>query len=354
MKKLSVFFLLALLLALTATPAFAQGGARIGDSVCFAGSVVVTPNDAPRDVVLFGCGARIQTGARVASDIVSFGGEVVIEKGARVEQAVVVFGAPLIVAGEVGRDIASFGGAVTLDSTAVVGGNIAAFGGRVEKREGATVRGQITRNDRPSGATFRFAPIWFGAPVGSNGGDFAELALWGLFRGVMGALALAALGALTVVFFPNQTQLVGDVAEKSALVSFGAGCVTLLAAPTLILLLVILICTIPVAAVLAFVFALAGVFGWIAIGRVVGERILQAIKAKETLRVPMVAVILGVFVLALVSVAPIVGWLVGFVAGVLGIGAVVLTRFGTRAYPAPVPAAPSALSATLPPPPSTP
>ena len=350
MIKWFVVAIVLFLFTLTTPTAFAQGVTRGGDTVCFVGSVSVAPNDTVKDVVLFGCGARIQTGARVTADVVSFGGEVVVEKGARIERNIVVFGAPLMVAGEVGRDIANFGGRVLLDSTAVVGGNLAAFGGLVEQREGAVVRGQITRGDRTFGTTFRSDRFPFISIVPLpmlNGGDIVSLTLFGFARGVFGALALAALGALTVVFLPSQTKTVGDVAQNAALPSLGAGCITFLAAPTLIVLLVILICTIPVAAVLALALGIAGVFGWIAVGRVVGERILDAAKVKEVL--PIVAVILGVFLLALVSAVPLVGWLVWLFVATLGLGAVVLTRFGTRAYPAPAPVAPPAPSAELPP-----
>jgi hypothetical protein len=44
-------------------------------------------------------------------------------------------------------------------------------------------------------------------------------------------------------------------------------------------------------------------------------------------------------VLAIVGFVPIVGWLVGLFIGLLGLGAVVLTRFGTRGYPMPTSAA---------------
>ncbi len=347
MKKLSVLSIVMLLLAFSATPAFAQGVTRVGDTVCFGGSQTIPANATPKNVVLFGCGGRIEAGARVTSDVVSFGGEVVIEKGARIEKNVVVFGAPLSVAGEVGNDIANFGGKVVLDSTAVVNGDLAAFGGVVDKKEGAVVRGQVTRGERTFGATFRSDRFPLIAPLPLpffNGGDFATFALIGFGRSVLTALALAALGALTVVFLPNHTRLVGDAAQAAPLPSLGAGCVTFLAMPTLIILLVVLICTIPVAAVLAFMLALAGVFGWIAVGRVVGEKILEALKTKEIL--PVVAVIVGVFLLALLSAVPFVGGLAWLFVATLGIGAVVLTRFGTRAYPAPavVPATPPAVN----------
>ena len=54
----------------------------------------------------------------------------------------------------------------------------------------------------------------------------------------------------------------------------------------------------------------------------------------------MVAVLVGVLLISLLTTVPCLGWLLAGVVGSLGLGAVVLTRFGTMAYPpAPAPIA---------------
>ena len=50
---------------------------------------------------------------------------------------------------------------------------------------------------------------------------------------------------------------------------------------------------------------------------------------------PVLAVIVGILILMIVGQVPILGWLVSCIVGLLGMGAVVLTRFGTRVYPTP-------------------
>jgi hypothetical protein len=151
---------------------------------------------------------------------------------------------------------------------------------------------------------------------------------------------------LTVVFLPAQTKQVSDTAEKSTLPSLGVGCLTLLAAFPLFILLIILIITIPAALLLPVALIVAWLFGWIALGRLVGEKVMEALKARESLNVPIVAVVVGIILLAIVGAVPFVGWLISLVVGLIAIGAVVLTRFGTRPYPpltpAPVAIAPAA------------
>ncbi len=142
------------------------------------------------------------------------------------------------------------------------------------------------------------------------------------------ALALAALGALLVVFFPGATRRVMQTAQTSVGPSFGVGCLTLLLAPIVFLLLLITLIG-PVILVLAL--AAAWIFGWIAIGYLAGERILEALKVREV--APVLAVVVGVLLLAILGEVPCLGWLISLIVGTIGVGAVILTRFGTRPYP---------------------
>jgi len=313
--------------------------------LCMSGTTVVKSDDTVDSVLLFGCGARIESGARVRKDVVSFGGNVVLEQGTRVEGDVVVFGGNVSIAGEVRQDVTVFGGNVTLAPTAVVGSNLITFGGFVDRKEGATVRGRITRGERfyfPFEWTPVMMPFAFG---GSALGMLTGMAA-GFVRGIFYALALAALGALVVVFLPTQTRQVSDTAYKSAMPSLGVGCLTLFVAVTLGILLIITLCGIPIALILFVALFIAWLFGWIALGWLIGEKVLAAAKVKETLSVPIVAVVVGIVLLAILGALPLAGWLIGLFVGSLGLGAVVLTRFGTRAYPllasAAVPVVPAA------------
>jgi len=94
-----------------------------------------------------------------------------------------------------------------------------------------------------------------------------------------------------------------------------------------VVLLIITICLSPL---LALASAVAFLFGWIALGWLVGKRLLAAIKAKSV--APVWEASLGVFLITLLGAIPCVGWLVWVVGGAFGLGAVVVTRLGTRPY----------------------
>ncbi len=327
MKRMLPALAVFLLLAFAATPAFAQGRQR-GDHLCFGGNTVVQ-GYSPDSVVLFGCGARIAGDTRVNRNVVSFGGDVVVEKGAIVGGDIVVFGGNLDLAGEVDHRVTLFGGTVTLESGSVVQNNVQVFGGRAVKKDGAVVRGSLFRAGGP--ALGPAGPFFFPAGLESGGLGFVASSIFGFFRSLVTALALAALGALTVVFLPTHTRRVGLVVENTPLPSVGVGCLTLVCILVLVPLLTLIIIGIPAALVLVFAFVVAGLFGWIAIGRLVGERLLVAFNVREIL--PVVAVVVGVLLIAILGSVPILGGLLNLVIGLLGLGAVVLTRFGTRTYP---------------------
>jgi hypothetical protein len=150
-------------------------------------------------------------------------------------------------------------------------------------------------------------------------------------------LVIAAVAGLVALIWPQQIAQVGKAAIEAPGPSFGVGLLTVVAAVALVIALAITICLSPAAALLALALGAAGLFGWACIGALIGERLLRAFKAREV--APLWAAGLGTLVITLISgglsiafcLAPL-GWLITFIAGCLGLGAVALTRFGTLPY----------------------
>jgi cytoskeletal protein CcmA (bactofilin family) len=349
--KLLLALVLALSLALTITPAFAQGR-NSGGAVCFGGNTTIQSGNTVDGLVVFGCNATVQNGATVNGGTVVFGGDLTVENGAQMNGDVAVFGGSVDIDGNVRGDVAIAGGGVNLNSHAVVDGTVRVAGGGVSQQEGATVRGGISReNNFQFSPSFgrAFIPPFFGVPGTSTPFNGLDVFGLGLMRGLITALALAALGALLVVFFPQPTQRVMAAAQGSLGPSLGVGCLTLLVAPVLALLLII---TLVGPFLLALVVAAAWILGWIAIGYLAGERMLDALKMHEI--APVLAVVTGVLVLAIIGQVPCLGWLLSLLIGTAGVGAVVLTRFGTRPYPYAPALVPAYPMGPMPPAPLTP
>lgn len=314
-RNLTLASILTLALAfITAVPALADNHPS-GAQFCAGENYTVDAGQNIETLLAFGCNVAVEQGATIRGDLALFGGNA-------------------SVAGSIGGNISSFGSNVSLASTAVVNGGITSAGGNVERAEGAVVQGGVNHTGRnftpPVAPAPPVAPV---APMPPSPFSRAFNLGFDLLGGIVTALAFSALGALIVIFAPEPTRRIGNAVQAKPLNVAGVGCLTLILLPILGLLLVITLIGIPVALVLFIASVVAWVFGWVAIGYLTGEKILQAFKARDIL--PVVAVILGVLVLTLISQVDFIGWLVSLVVGLLGIGAVVLTRFGTRAYPLP-------------------
>jgi hypothetical protein len=90
---------------------------------------------------------------------------------------------------------------------------------------------------------------------------------------------------------------------------------------------------IPVAVLVLIALGIAIPFGTIALGLEVGKRVSESFKQNWT---PPLQAGVGTFILSLVSgvidIIPCVGWIVPFLIFSIGLGAVILTRFGSQAY----------------------
>jgi len=220
------------------------------------------------------------------------------------------------------------GGQLLLTKTAVVDGDVAAMGGQVTKEPGAEVKGNMVNNAPP--IDIPNIPNVPNTPnVNINFNPFWEITV------VVGrALAVAAVAMLLTLFMQPQLERVADAIAHQPVMAGGFGLLTLVLTPLVLVIMVITIILIPVAIIVVFVIPLAWLFGIIALGQEVGERFTTAINQTWA---PVLATGFGTFLLllvgGLVGLIPCVGWLIPFLIGLIAIGGVVLTWFGTRPVP---------------------
>ncbi len=323
MKYLAIIFILAIALA-TPSAALARGLSA--------------------DRVVFGDNFTLKSGETQDGNLVVFGGNVVLEQNSTVTGDVVIMGGNLDSSGTVKGSVVGLGGLVSLEDTAVVEGNVTMIGAELVRAQGARIEGQVMNN--PNG------PLTFTFPGGVQVPRFDVR-----FSPFLNATAFilkiflwAALAVLLVLFLPEHTRRVTHTAMTQPLVAGGLGLLTVVALPVLVLALAITILLIPVSLVVVALAGLAWMFGLTALGLEVGDRLAQLFKQEWA---PAVEAGAGTFVLVLVlngirEVVPCVGWVAPVLAGMVGLGAVLLTRFGLQTYP------PAASSLTLTVPPETP
>lgn len=280
-------------------------------------------------------------------DLVIFNGDAFLEAGSRVNGNVVVWNGSAEVAGSVRGDLIASNGDIQLEHGAHVQGDVVCtWNCDIERGEGSQIDGQIIEGPVIRGIPFgQFAepglniqippsdpdPFWLSGPE--------QLLRWifRVIRRVVTVLVVAAIGGLVALIWPEATDRVGHAVFESPGPSLGIGLLTAVAGAALITALAITICLSPAAVLLALALSTAGLLGWIAVGARVGRRLLRALKAGRV--APVVSASLGTLIVTLVTVglstafclSPL-GWLLTFLIGSFGLGAVVLTRFGTVRY----------------------
>lgn len=148
-----------------------------------------------------------------------------------------------------------------------------------------------------------------------------------LARGLLNMVVLFALAALTFSLFPQQVQITGEAVHSRTGAVIGWGLLALILAAPLALLLAVTIIGIPLILVEILALALAGILGYTALSRFVGEKIAGA--ASTATVNPLGAIALGVLILGLISMVPLAGFLITLFAFVLAVGAALATRFGS-------------------------
>ena len=321
--------------------------------------------------VLFGSNLTLEEGDLIEGDVVIFGGNFEMKAGSEVKGDVVVFGGNVTINGEVKGNIAVIGGNVDVQDDAVVKGDIAGLGGQVRVAEGADVSGDIAEGPQvqPKEGSFSIdIPTWPRFPASPKTPEIpiptvvprtdfrpesraSFVTRVGRFLGdgiedVFAALVIAGLGTLVILFFPAHLKTVEQTLTDAAPVSLVLGAVTLMAAGVLMVLLGILFFLIlPICGVIFVALALAAalLMGMTAIGKEMGMRLFTRLNVPAPSELSATLLGVGLLVLVIrmpfVDHLPLIGWMFGLVGGVIGflaasagVGAVVLSRFGTQAY----------------------
>ncbi len=326
---------------------------------------VMAAGELPDDgTVIWNEDYTLAEGDVLEGDLIVFNGDVELEVDSHVQGSVVVWNGDANVEGQIEGELVVSGGNIELGDGAWVQSDVVCtWNCDIKLAEGARVDGEVIEG--PSLRGFRFtpgrdfmdapfsripqAPFWTSGPE--------EVIAWVLrtLRGIVTILVIAIISGLAALIWPDETAQVGSTAFEYPWPSLGIGLLTSAAATALILTLAITICLSPIAFFAALVVSAVGLFGWAAVGAAVGKRLLQALNVREV-ESPWGAG-LGSLLITLISLglsaafclAPL-GWLLTVILGCLGLGAVVLTRFGTIPYvPGQMAQSPSPAPDALPP-----
>jgi len=323
--RMITFLLLLAMMLLPTSPVYAQGPGTGSGRVMFGTNITIA-SDEPFD-----------------GDLVLFGGNVTVEKDAELNGDLVVIGGNILSGGSLNGDVVVVGGQIKLEETAVVSGDVVLVGGQIQRAEGAEINGDLINNvapqiDIPNGRVppsipgvpdVPDVPNVIGVPSIVNV-DFNPFSEFG--RVFATSLLMAFLAMLTVLFFQERLDKVSQAVVAQPLMAGSIGLLSVIVAIALFLTVIPLV---------ALVFA--WLFGMVAIGKEVGERLSKAMQQDWAM---VLNAGLGTFLLMFVvgsiqavgDFSWIVGcftWVIPAVIGLLAVGSVVVTRFGAQTVQSP-------------------
>lgn len=296
---------------------------------------------------------------------VRFGGDVVVAEDEAIGDDVVAIFGTARVDGRVDGNVVAVGGSIHLGPRADVRGDVTAVGGSVDRAATTVVSGQINeiRIAAPTFAPFaEFRPFqnwhWFEGPFRNPFGGSIDLVATLVRVGLLGLLA-----ALMIAVVPAPVRRVADrVATEPWRAGFVGLAAQLLFVPLLVITVVVLAVSIigipllllvpfgllaaAVALVMGFSGAACAIGRWAsrrAGGDVPGLLVSLVVGLAIVFALTITAKFLGLAGLPVQIVLGsvlVVGFLVEYVAWTVGLGGVLLSRFGRRDAPAAIPSIP--------------
>lgn len=229
---------------------------------------------------------------------------------------IVVFGSDAVIEGHVRGDVVAIGGNIIMEEGAIINGSAVAIFGTVSRKPNTQVGQEQVSLGLPRG--------FGGLRIGSfrlNAGSFA-----------LGRLVTVLfLGLIFFWLLPLPAGKVAAAVDNDPLKSVLFGLLGYIALIPLSILLLITILGIPLIPVLWIAVFVARFLGQVALGVLAGKWLCKQLNLAVS---DAVSLLLGLFSLGVLTFLPYVGGLASLFYGLLGFGAVLWTKFGTRTiYP---------------------
>lgn len=318
MKKHFVRIFIALLILVAFTPATA-----------LAQDPTPQPeNHIVGDQVVIGNTFRLERNEKLDGNILVIGGTTFTAPYSTVNGDLVLIGGTLAAEGEVNGDIVAIGGAINLGDTAVINGDLSLLGASLQRSSLARINGSVNEESPNLG---NFNPPERLKNLSPFSGQRTLISR--IFTATLEALLLGVLAVVVGLLMPHNLKNIAATIVREPWVSGGIGVLTILVAPIVLVLLIITILLIPVSLLGFILLGLAMAIGYLALGYEVGQRMAALFKTTWHASIAAgIGTLLLALVTGLVNLIPCVGWIPGFIAVILGLGAVITSRVGSEKY----------------------
>ncbi|MBN1681918.1 MAG: polymer-forming cytoskeletal protein [Anaerolineae bacterium] len=284
----------------------------------------------------------LDAGERIEGDQVILAQRITLNDQGVITGKVTLIGDEVRLNAQVEDDVVIVADTLTIGDTARIAGDLIMCVKNVEGTDTAQIEGEIKKecNDTSRQSVE--------SVFESSFNSWQTSVFFHLVGTIAGSLLFGALAALSTILFHQPLQNMSRAVQRAPLVTGGIGCLTMLIAIGLTLIYLISLLLIlpavlfPYALIGWLVVAMLSVLGWVALAEPFGKRLFRWLGMKN--QPPMIAAAVGGVTLSLLIRVWGLFWFtswIGFLAtailGSIGLGAVVLTRIGTKPYPAPKP-----------------
>ncbi len=266
-------------------------------------------------IITIGFAANVQA---ENATIFKIGEDVTVEEGVRINHVLTING-QITVSGTVEGNVIAIGNSIVLTRKAVVRGNVFTVGGVIVIGKGAEIQGTITEINS------------------SNISDVITRVLSDEWEGWSWVFAIFSLtiffsvliiAVLIVVLIPKPIRVIAaSIQEETVKITLWGLLGMVLVVPLAILLTVSVIGIVLIPLEMILVVS-AGLLGFIAMSQLLGQKLYALLKRPPQ---PILReTFWGLVVLWLIGWIPYIGWMVKVLALMMGLGAVIYTRFGSH------------------------
>ncbi len=302
--------------------------ANIAGNLLAAGADVQVSSPVHQDVLVTGgeisLASTIDRNARVA------GGKVTLQRGARINGNATFAGGELNVAGDVAGHLLAGGGQIYIDGP--VGGDVRVAGGDIELGPNARIKGNLRYRSRHelhrspgaqvSGTVERLP--WQEHARARAHVPIIGLLVWSLGLGVVAAILLATM--------PVFTQRVSSTARTRFGWSLLLGLIAFACIPVALIIALVTVIGIPIALLALLLYPVLLLVGYVLAGVALGDAALRRLKPERAAERNgrIVAALVALLVLGLLARIPLLGGLIGLLALLVGLGALLQQARGTH------------------------
>lgn len=305
-----------------------------GDAVIAGGSVDLSASIGED---LRAAGGFISLSGKIGGEALLAGGSIAFGPEAVVLGRTWVAGGDIAIAGTLESGLTVYGKNILV--LGHIDGPVELYGEKIEIVASARIRGDVTYSSRSEIRIDPRAQITGTVTRAKDTLEFPRPKLhlpgFPVIRPLL-LLGLLAAGALLLLLFPRFTAHALSTLDTSPLKSIGLGTAIFFSLPPVILLLMLTIIGIPIALLLAALYAAALLVGYLITAFFIGDRLLHTVRRtpEASFGWRVLALLVALLLLWLAYALPYVGTFIALLALFAGLGAMVLQAFSRYAQTA--------------------